>query len=33
MSQTYEEKSCAKILLKNVENFNDNFEMVSIVCE
>jgi len=33
MSQTHEEKLYAKILLKSIENDNDNFEMVTIELE
>jgi len=33
MSQTHAKKLYAKILLKNIENDNDNFEMVAIELE
>ena len=32
MSQTHEKKLYAKILLKKIENHNDNFKMVAIEC-
>jgi len=33
MSQTHEKKLCAKVLLKNIENDNNNFKMAAIELE